>query len=40
MFGEVIGFGRELAIETEESLLVGGKGLCFQLASGHLKLDI
>lgn len=27
VLGEVVGFGGELAVEAEEALLVGGKGL-------------
>jgi hypothetical protein len=35
----VIGLGGKLAIETEESLLIGRERLWFQLVSDHLKLD-
>lgn len=28
VLGEVVGLGRQLAVEAEETLLVGGEGLC------------
>jgi hypothetical protein len=31
---EVVGFGGELAVEAEESLLVGGEGLCVIFSKG------